>query len=92
MGKVLLKYFNHSSEGQYFLIILITLDAEGLYLVTKEILLIDFLLSGLSSNDPSRNLTLSVCRLMNIGEYPLFCKFILCLAFNMWKVSIREFV
>ena len=92
VGKELLKYFSRSNEGQYFLIILIALDAEGLYLVTKEILFIDLLFLGLSSNDLSRNLTLLVCRSMNLWEYPLFCRFILCLAFSMWKVSIREFV
>ena len=44
VGKELLKYFSRSSEGQYFLIILIALDTEGLYLVTKEILFIDLLI------------------------------------------------
>ena len=82
-GKVLLKYFNCSSEGQYFFIILIAQDAEGLYLVTKEILFIGLLFLGLSSIDLSRNLTLLVCRLMNSREYPLFFRFNLCLVLNL---------
>ena len=45
-GKVLLKYFNHSSNGQCFCITLLALDAEELYLVTKEILFMGLLFLG----------------------------------------------
>ena len=55
------KYFNFWSEGQYFLMIFMVIDAEGENLVVKGSLLMFFLVLGYSSKDLSRNLTLLVC-------------------------------
>ena len=54
------KYFNFWSEGQYFLMIFMAIDAEGVNLVVKKSLLMFFMALGFSSKDLSRNLTLLV--------------------------------